>query len=342
MNPFLNSLIEPLTLRLPSDDLVGVPRCRRVFMRWQGEPIADTYGGKAVLNFFDEPMFAELAILGTLRKAGWDGVWVDTYRNKFRQALAPHCCDLPSHAQRLYDRIQETNGGKRSGCFDVFAWNDGRYLFVEAKRKAKDSIRETQKAWIQAALNVGVAIDSLLICEWDLGFWDNTSDALKSARWGMFRGDVVSIHVAATTGIPMESHQHVEAIAGRGLEGDRYFDGTGHWSNSSGVSREITLIEIESIEALAREKNIEITPGAARRNLVTRGVPLNHLVGREFRVGGVRLRGTRLCEPCQYLEGLTTKGVLAGLIHRGGLRADIVSGGTIRVGDLVTESKNSE
>jgi MOSC domain-containing protein YiiM len=151
----------------------------------------------------------------------------------------------------------------------------------------------------------------------------------------MFRGDVVSIHVAATAGIPMESRQHVEAIVGRGLEGDRYFDGTGHWSNSPGVSREITLIEIESIEALAREKNIEIRPGAARRNLVTRGVPLNHLVGREFQVGEVRLRGTRLCEPCQYLERLTTKGVLAGLIHQGGLRADIVSGGTIRAGDRV-------
>jgi MOSC domain-containing protein YiiM len=102
------------------------------------------------------------------------------------------------------------------------------------------------------------------------------------------------------------------------------------------------LIEIESIEALVREKNVEITPSAARRNLVTRGVPLNHLVGCEFHVGIVRLRGTRLCEPCQYLEGLTTKGVLAGLIHRGGLRADIISGGTIRVGDLVTQSKNSE
>ena len=148
-------------------------------MRWQGEPIADTFGGKAVLNFFDEPMFAELAILGALRKAGWDGVWVDTFRRKFRQAFDPHCCDLPSHAQRLYNRIRDANASKRSGCFDVFAWNDGRYLFVESKRKSKDSIRETQKAWIQAALNVGVAIDSLLICEWELGFWDNTSDALS-------------------------------------------------------------------------------------------------------------------------------------------------------------------
>ena len=107
------------------------------------------------------------------------------------------------------------------------------------------------------------------------------------------------------------------------------------------MSREITLIEIEAVEALARENNIQIEPGVARRNLVTRGVPLNHLVGREFQVGGVRLRGTRLCEPCQYLEGLTIKGLMAGLIHRGGLRANILSSGTIRVGDSITEI-NSE
>lgn len=153
----------------------------------------------------------------------------------------------------------------------------------------------------------------------------------------MFQGDVVSIHVTAKAGMPMESLQQVEAIAGRGLEGDRYFEGTGHWSSSPGVSREVTLIEIEAIESLAREKSIQITPGAARRNVVTRGVPLNHLVGREFQVGGVRLRGTRLCEPCQYLESLTTKGLLSALVHRGGLRADIVSGGTLRVGDVITE-----
>ena len=81
------------------------------------------------------------------------------------------------------------------------------------------------------------------------------------------------------------------------------------------MDREITLIEIEAVEALARENNIQIEPGVARRNLVTRGVPLNHLVEREFQVGSVRLRGTRLCEPCQYLEGLTIKGLMAGLIH---------------------------
>ena len=153
----------------------------------------------------------------------------------------------------------------------------------------------------------------------------------------MFRGEVISIHVASEAAKPTESLETVQAVAGRGLKGDRYSNGIGYWSNSPGAGREVTLIEIEDIEALSREKEIAIEPGAARRNLVTRGVPLNHLVGREFQVGAVRMRGVRLCEPCAYLEGLTEKGVLAGLMHRGGLRAEIVNGGTIRVGDAITE-----
>jgi MOSC domain-containing protein YiiM len=153
----------------------------------------------------------------------------------------------------------------------------------------------------------------------------------------MFRGNVVSIFIAREAAIPMESREEVKAVAGRGLEGDRYFDGTGHWSKTPGVGREVTLIEIEAIEALESERNIAITPGATRRNVVTRGVPLNHLVGREFQLGAVRLRGMRLCEPCTYLESLTQQGVLSGLIHRGGLRAEIVTGGTIRVEAAVTE-----
>jgi MOSC domain-containing protein YiiM len=153
----------------------------------------------------------------------------------------------------------------------------------------------------------------------------------------MFRGNVVSIFIAREAAIPMGSREEVKAVAGRGLEGDRYFDGTGHWSKTPGVGREVTLIEIEAIEALESERNLAITPGATRRNVVTRGVPLNHLVGREFQLGAVRLRGTRLCEPCTYLESLTQQGVLSGLIHRGGLRAEILTGGTIRVEAAVTE-----
>lgn len=153
----------------------------------------------------------------------------------------------------------------------------------------------------------------------------------------MFRGEVVSIHVADKAGLPMQSKQSTQAIAGRGLEGDRYFLGDGYWSKHPRVGREITLIESEAIEALEGEKQIKIEPGAARRNVVTRGVPLNHLVGREFQVGAVRLRGLRLCEPCDYLEGLTTTGVLTGLLHRGGLRAEVLSTGTICVGDEIAE-----
>ena len=153
----------------------------------------------------------------------------------------------------------------------------------------------------------------------------------------MFEGELVAICIATRAGLPMQSRQTALAVPGRGLDGDRYFDGSGFWSSHPGEGREVTLIEIEAIEALAREKNIQMGLELARRNLVTRGVPLNHLVGREFQVGSVRLMGKRLCEPCQYLEDLTTKGLLTGLLHRGGLRADIVSGGTIRIGDTVTE-----
>jgi len=132
----------------------------------------------------------------------------------------------------------------------------------------------------------------------------------------------------------MQQVLEARAVGGRGIEGDRYFMGTGTYSNSRTVSRDITLIEIETIEALER-KGILLDPGNARRNIVTRSVPLNHLVGCTFLVGEVRLRGTRLCEPCSHLERLTQQGVLKELIHRGGLRADIVDGGTIRVGDIV-------
>ncbi len=149
-------------------------------------------------------------------------------------------------------------------------------------------------------------------------------------------GEVVSIHIADRAEAPTQSVERVHAVPGRGLEGDRYFKAIGTYSDRHGPFREITLIELESIEALARDNELTIDPGAARRNVVTRGVPLNHLVGRDFLVGDVRMRGIRLCEPCSHLEGLTRRGVLAGLIHRGGLRAQIVTEGDIRVGDRIT------
>ncbi|MFQ5894924.1 MAG: MOSC domain-containing protein [Nitrospinota bacterium] len=133
----------------------------------------------------------------------------------------------------------------------------------------------------------------------------------------------------------MESVAEVRAVPGKGLEGDRYFRERGTYSTKPGSGREVTLIEVEAVEALMGESGIELSPPATRRNVATRGVPLNHLVGQEFWVGEVLLEGTRLCEPCGHMEGLTQKGVPAGLIHRGGLRARILAGGAIRVGDPV-------
>ncbi len=151
----------------------------------------------------------------------------------------------------------------------------------------------------------------------------------------MWQGTVVTIHIAGEATKPPEAVAEARAIAGRGLEGDRYFKKVGTYSNHPGSGREVTLIEAEAIEALEREAKIALPPGVSRRNIMTRGVPLNHLVGVRFQVGEVVLEGTRLCEPCMHLEGLTHEGVRAGLMHRGGLRTVIVSGGTIRVGDIV-------
>jgi len=150
-----------------------------------------------------------------------------------------------------------------------------------------------------------------------------------------WNGEVVSIQVAEKAGSAMMAVKEVRAFAGRGLEGDRYFNQEETNSNSPDPGREVTLIESEAIEALERDLQIKLNAKDSRRNIVTRGVPLNHLVGRRFMVGDVFLRGIRLCEPCSYLESLTTNGVQNGLVHRGGLRAQILKSGIIRIGDRV-------
>lgn len=132
----------------------------------------------------------------------------------------------------------------------------------------------------------------------------------------------------------MVSVAGVRAVPGRGLEGDRDFSSEGTWSRSRDT--ELTLVELEAIEALARDHGIEMPARDARRNVVTRGIALNHLVGKRFAVGGVVLEGMRLCEPCGHLEKLAGRpGVKGALVHRGGLRARVVSEGIIRVGDPV-------
>lgn len=156
----------------------------------------------------------------------------------------------------------------------------------------------------------------------------------------MWEGKLVSIHIGKVAA-SLESVAEARVVPGKGIEGDRYFDGSGTWSNHPGSGREVTLIEIEAIEAIAQESKIALQPGDSRRNLLTRGVPLNHLVGKEFRVGEVRLKGMRLCEPCEHLEGLTRQGVKAALAHRGGLRAEAISSGTLRTGDTISLIEDS-
>jgi len=149
-------------------------------------------------------------------------------------------------------------------------------------------------------------------------------------------GTVRAIHIAPEASAPMESRERVEAVEGKGLRGDRYFGGQGTYSNSA---REITLIEAETLDAVQRDYEIEIAPGEHRRNLTTRGVALNHLVGERFHVGGAVCEGVELCAPCSYLECLLEReGVHDALVHRGGLRARIVEGGDIAVGDRVKTS----
>ncbi len=152
----------------------------------------------------------------------------------------------------------------------------------------------------------------------------------------MAGGRIVSIHVADAAGGVMKSVQAVRAVPGRGLEGDRYFARTGTYSDTPGTGRDLTLIESEQIEGIEREYGIKIGPGESRRNVTTVGVSLNDLVDTEFKVGEVLVLGMRLCEPCDYVAGLIgDPEALRALVHRGGLRCDILAEGTIRVGDPI-------
>jgi MOSC domain-containing protein YiiM len=158
------------------------------------------------------------------------------------------------------------------------------------------------------------------------------SPAEPSATW---RGELLHICIAERAAVEMEELESAALIAGVGIEGDRYATGTGHYSTKPHADRQVTLIEIETLEALERDHQIVMTPIESRRNLTTRGVPLNHLVSRHFRVGNVVLLGGRLNVPCKYLEELLDRPVFTPLLNRSGLNCRIVAGGTIRRGDPI-------
>lgn len=151
----------------------------------------------------------------------------------------------------------------------------------------------------------------------------------------MWQGTLLHIHIAGAASQPMQALETARLVAGAGIEGDRYASRKGTYSANHHVDRQVTLIEAETLQALARDHGIELAPAEHRRNLTTRGVPLNHLVGRYFRVGECVLFGGRLNVPCRYLEDLVGKKVFKPLLNRSGLNCRIVVGGLARASDRV-------
>ena len=151
------------------------------------------------------------------------------------------------------------------------------------------------------------------------------------------RGKVEAIALAEHATGPMRAVTQVHALAGRGLDGDRYAAKAGTFTpdNDTGRGYDLTLIEAEILDALTLPDGGKIDYAEARRNVITSGIDLNALVGRRFRVGDAECLGQRLCEPCSHLERLTAKGVLRELIHRGGLRADVLTDGQISNGAVI-------
>jgi hypothetical protein len=143
-------------------------------------------------------------------------------------------------------------------------------------------------------------------------------------------GSVESIWIAPSAGRPARAQARIRALAGQGLEGDRHVAGTGTFPSGLPGSA-LTLVAAEVCESFEPP----LGPDEHRRNVVTRGVSLNELVGHEFTIGDLRCRGMRLCEPCTVVQRYAGRPVLRDLVHRGGLRADILADGEIRVGDEV-------
>jgi hypothetical protein len=160
-----------------------------------------------------------------------------------------------------------------------------------------------------------------------------SNDAFVPAWAGVVR----YLHVTPRAFLPMRAMPELKLIAGIGIEGDRYMIGReeGFYSQKPEDGRQVTLFEIETLVALKRDHNIELTPAEHRRNVTVEGVPLTHLVGKRFWLGGTLLESTRLSIPCRHIEEITGKAIFDPLINRSGLNCKILQGGFVRVGDTV-------
>ena len=150
-----------------------------------------------------------------------------------------------------------------------------------------------------------------------------------------WRGEVSFLHFAPRSFLPMKAADELMLIAGVGVQGDRYAAGQGFYSDRPEEGRQVTLFEQETLAALARDHQITLSAADHRRNITTAGVPLNHLVGRRFRVGGAVLEGTRLSTPCRHIEQITGQDIFTLLLNRSGLHARILVGGAVRTTDAV-------
>ena len=146
-------------------------------------------------------------------------------------------------------------------------------------------------------------------------------------------GRIEGIYITDTNGRLPQPVDRVEAVSGAGLRGNRYFFTDG----DAPPGRAVTLIAAEALEGFEAETGIPLSAAESRRNVLVRGVDVNALVGKRFRIGEIECEGVELCEPCTHLEGMTRPGVIKGMVHRAGLNADVLTDGEIAVGDPVAE-----
>ena len=160
-------LVESEIFALPSGVSVPVQKYFLEFKEWKGAHIPNTYNGKAVIDWNGEPVFAELAVLRLFQSHGWSGVWVDSYRRKYRVGLpdVAEPVDLPPTQAGLINSLREKTE-RFGGCWDVVVWKDDTTLFLELKRRKKDNIQSTQVKWLSAALASGLTADNFALVEW--------------------------------------------------------------------------------------------------------------------------------------------------------------------------------
>ena len=155
---------------LSSGEQISIQKYFLHFNEWRGTPIPNTYNGKAVIDWNGEPVFAELAVLRLFQSQGWEGVWVDSYRRKYRTGLpgVAEPVELPEKQRQLIDSIRAKTG-RHGGCWDVLIWKDDQLFFVELKRLKKDKIQESQITWLEQSLSNGLSTINFVFIEWSLG-----------------------------------------------------------------------------------------------------------------------------------------------------------------------------